>query len=381
MDKRIKYITYYGDCDKDSLRCNSPAADNKTDYVIESLNKCGYSVDVISHSYISVKGLYFRSKVKIIGHNTFRYFGCFGKSKYKILNVLNRMYMDMGFFFWCFFNIRNREQIIVYHSLGYDNVFIKLSKIKRITIIGEIEEVYQDVHKQTVVRSKNEFQFIDCCSKYIFPTSYLDGKLNHKHKPAIIIHGIYSVEHRRDVIPFDSGKIHVVYAGTLDTRKGGAAAAAAAAEYLPERFHIHILGFGDKDQVSAILQTIKSVNTSSRAEVSYDGYLQGEEFIRFLQRCQIGLSTQDPTAVFNETSFPSKILTYLSNGLMVVTVRIPAIENSAVGRSLFYYDEQAPESIAKAVIQCAETSVCIDSSSLLDELDHDFVSALEKLLD
>lgn len=379
MDRRIKLVTYYGDRDKNCLRSNSPAADNKTDYVIDALNRCGYSVELISHSPISIPGFYYRGKVEKRGQNTIRYFGSFGLSKSKILNVLNWVYRDIVFFVWCFLHIKRCEQIIVYHSLGYDSTFIWLHRIKNLRIVGEIEEIYQDVHKQSARRSKNEYRFIDCCEKYIFPTSSLDNKLIGDKKPAVIIHGIYSVEPRRDIEPFNDGKIHVVYAGTLDPQKGGAAAAAAAA-YLPDNYHLHILGFGDKKQVDTISQVIKEVNDSSRAEVSYDGYLQGKDFIRFLQKCQIGLSTQDPTALFNATSFPSKILTYLSNGLRVVSVRIPAIEKSAVGHAIFYYEEQVPAKIASAIVQCGESKDAVDSTALLNELDRTFVKELGDLL-
>ena len=379
MEKRIKYFTYYGDSDKNALRENSPAADRKTDYIIDALNRCGYSVDIISHSSVTTPGFYFKGRTKKERLNTFHFFGCFGKSKIKMLEVLGWWYLDAKFFLWCLFHLIKEEQIIVYHSLGYDSAFIKLAKLKKLRIIGEIEEIYQDVHQPGATRAKNEYCFIESCEKYIFPTSYLDSKLNTKMKPAVVIHGIYSVEPRRDVEQFDDGKIHVVYAGTLDPQKGGAAAAAAAA-HLSDRYHIHVLGFGDKNQISAITKVIDDVNESSQAEVSYDGYKQGEDFIGFLQKCQIGLSTQDPSAVFNETSFPSKILTYLSNGLKVVSIKIPAVENSAVGKSLFYYDKQEPELIARAITHCSDAKSAVDGNTLLKVLDETFIKELSGLL-
>lgn len=384
MEKRIKYFTYYGDKDKDCPRSNSPAADTKIDYIIETLNKCGYSVDIISHSSVSVPGFYFKSKLKIKDNNTFRYFSCFGKSKSKILRIFNRWYLEILFFIWCLCNLEKGEQIIVYHSLGYASTFLKLKKIKDIRIVGEIEEIYQDVHPQSPKRSKNEYRFINSCSKYIFPTSYLNEKLNINKKPFVIVHGIYSMEQHRKIMPFDDGKIHVIYAGTLDPQKGGAAAAAAAAAHLSDNYHIHILGFGSEKQITAITQivnTVNTVNANSLAEVTYDGYKQGEEFIRFLQKCQIGLSTQDPTAEFNETSFPSKILTYMSNGLKVVSIRIPAVECSAVGQSLFYYDRQEPEQIAKAIEHCSNFESTVNGRELLKKLDELFIKELGNLLD
>ena len=37
-----------------------------------------------------------------------------------------------------------------------------------------------------------------------------------------------------------------VYAGTYDPRKGGVLAAVAAGQYLDDKYHIHIIGFGDE---------------------------------------------------------------------------------------------------------------------------------------
>ena len=96
-------------------------------------------------------------------------------------------------------------------------------------------------------------------------------------------------------------------------------------------------------------QVIKDVSGKTKATVTYDGLLSGEDYIRFIQSCQIGLSTQNPDADFNATSFPSKILSYMANGLRVVSIRIPAIETSAVGNDMYYYDKQTPEEIAKAI--------------------------------
>jgi hypothetical protein len=108
--------------------------------------------------------------------------------------------------------------------------------------------------------------------------------------------------------------------------------------------------------------------------------LTGEAYIEFIQSCDIGLSTQDPNAAFNATSFPSKILSYMANGLKVVSIRIPAIEQSAVGDMLFYYDEQTPEQIAKAILS-VDMSAEYDSRKLILELSKKFQCDLEKLME
>ena len=105
--------------------------------------------------------------------------------------------------------------------------------------------------------------------------------------------------------------------------------------------------------------------------MSYDGLLSGEEYIRFIQSCDIVLSTQNPDAAFNATSFPSKILSYMANGLRVVSIRIPAIEQSAVGDALFYYDRQTSEEIAKAILS-VDMNSSYDSRTLIHALDNAF---------
>ena len=108
--------------------------------------------------------------------------------------------------------------------------------------------------------------------------------------------------------------------------------------------------------------------------------LSGEDYIRFLQSCDIGLSTQNPDAAFNATSFPSKILSYMANSLQVVSIRIPAIEGSAIGEYMYYYDRQTPEEIAKAIMS-VDMSNGMDPRQVIAGLDGTFRRHLKKLLE
>lgn len=98
----------------------------------------------------------------------------------------------------------------------------------------------------------------------------LNDKINTSDKPYAVIHGTYKVEADRGN-RFADDKIHVVYAGTFEPRKGGMAAVAAI-EWLPENYHIHILGFGNDKDTENIKQMIKETNEKSEATVTYDGY-------------------------------------------------------------------------------------------------------------
>ena len=76
---------------------------------------------------------------------------------------------------------------------------------------------------------------------------------------------------------------------------------------------------------------------------------------------------------------PSKVLMYMSNGLRVVSVRIPAVETSDVGDCIDFYDRQDAEEVAKA-IRNVKLNDNYDSRARLHRLHETFREALSNLL-
>ncbi len=374
----MKYIAYYDTLEnKEEKRNYILAATNKMNYICQALNAIGENVEIVSASGTWNKCTYRGKKVNLNDQNTLKLFFSLGRGN-KVKNVLDRFILKVLMFFYLLKNIKKDEKVIVYHSLGYMKLISLLKKLKKFYLILEVEEIYADVIGRTKIKN-HEIEFFADADAYIFPTSLLNDLINKKNKPYCIIHGTYGVEPDRNV-SFDDDKIHVVYAGTFDPRKGGATAAAAAAEFLSKKYHIHILGFGTAKDTALIQDVVEKTNAKGNGIVTYDGLLSGEEYIEFLQKCHIGLSTQNPDADFNATSFPSKILSYMANGLRVVTVRIPAIEGSAVGNDLFYYEKQTPEEIAKAIIQ-VDLQDNYDSRKKIHEMNKKFNAEFKNVLE
>lgn len=121
---------------------------------------------------------------------------------------------------------------------------------------------------------------------------------------------------------------------------------------------------------------IRYEQARSKAAITYDGLKKGIEFIEFLQSCHIGLSTQKPDGEYNDTSFPSKVLTYMSNGLAVVTIRIPVLEKSAIADALTFYETPNGKVLADAIKHCNYQQ---SSRELLDILDKTFKQNLKTL--
>lgn len=363
----MKYLTYY-DINGNEGRNFSAAAKDKIDYIAKAISEVKEDVQLISASMCSTKGRFKAKEVNVTDKVKLKCFKAYKSSSF-LQKIRYLIYFYFTMFFYLFFCVKKNETIIVYHSLGYMKIISLLKRIKKFKIILEVEEIYGDVLEDNRIVQK-ELKFFKKAEAYIFPTVLLNEKINKKNKPYVIIHGTYQAT-EKIANAREDGKIHCVYAGTLDPRKGGGRVACEVAEFLSEKYHVHILGFGTKEEEETLKKHIYEVKKKTKCGLTFEGLKSGEDYRRFIQGCHIGLSTQNPKAIFNNTSFPSKILSYMSNGLIVVSVRIKAIELSEVSKYIHYYDIQDPKEIARAIenINIYEN---IDSRQIINELDKKF---------
>lgn len=360
-------------------RVVSPAGQTMMEYLFESINNAGYDLLAVSPAQ-SRSGEKIEKKEERLSDKTNAIFlPCFKKyhkanflmryiQKYRREKNLEKELENI---------LDNGDTLVVYHSLSLIKVIEKLRKKKKFTFVLQVCEVYADVLEDKNLRKK-EIEFIRTADKYIFMTELLEKQINNENKPYCVCLGAYKIE-KQISKPKEDGKIHILYAGTLDPRKGGADAAILTAEKLDEKYHIHILGFGSDSELIRTKSMIENVKQKTSCGITYDGCLSGKEYTEFLQSCHIGLSTQNPSGAYNATSFPSKILVYLANGLRVVSIRIPAVETSSVGNHMWFYNEYTPNSISKTI-----TSVNlkdeVDGIELVRFLNEDFVKKLRGLL-
>ena len=344
------------------------------DYIATVISK-NDQVEIISASGVLGKSTDSAKLIELRDEVRLRLFTSIGRRN-KLIGKISSGLTRTLLLLYLLYGTHAGEPVIVYHSLAYKYVIFVAHKLRKFRMILELEEIYQDVVACSKFIAYWERKVIASADGYILATEALSKQIP-EGRPFIVINGTYKFEPPRNV-HFDDNKIHCVYAGTFDPTKGGAAAAAAAA-FLPQNYHVHILGFGTEEQTENIKKRIAEVQMTANCTVTYDGLKSGEEFIQFLQKCHIGLCTQIPDAKYTETSFPSKILVYLANGLRVLSVRIPAVEQSDVGDMLFYYDEQKPERIAEA-IQNIDVDLPYDSRQRLKELDERATCEMKEII-
>ena len=372
----IHYICGYANDNSKIKRVYSPAGASKMKYIFGCFEKLGKKCRIYSTCQVISRRFARKQREE---HSVYR---ASFRTRNKYTFWLDRLFAVLQLFFYLL-NVKKEDYVVVYHERFYLGCIKFISRIKRFKLIYEIEEVYTIAKQYSQKRVNKEIRALTKGIKrnligYIFPSELLNKRINTCGLPYIMIHGTYNVEEDYGE-KYNDGKIHCVYAGTFDPQKGGVAAAVSAAQFLNEGYHVHILGFGNKQDEELLINQIDEISKKTKCGLSFDGLKTGEEYNRFIQKCDIGLSTQNPAASFNETSFPSKILSYMANGLRVVTVRIPAIETSGVSNCVYYYDKQDPQEIAKAITR-VDFNDGYSGQEIIKKLSDGFLSDLNNLL-
>ena len=364
--KKIYYLAYFSNHEDGRKRDAVPAADLQASYLADILSEIGYEVEIISPNarysgerFFSIQKGFTK---RISDHVTVRYFDCI-ESKYKLIRsiALRLMYFSAS----KYIKQKRDGMLIIYHSRLYYPYYHRLKRLQRNYIL-ELEEIYSDVIGDDGLRNK-EILEVKKASAYILPSIPLAEEIT-EEKEYVLYHGSCRAE-KKIGKGFNDGRIHIVYAGTFDPRViGDHFSLIKAAKYLDKRYHIHIIGFGrnqaDVDRIIADVDKMQGLP----CKVTYDGLLLGDEYLSFLQNCHIGMFSKDPDGKDINSSFPSKIMSYLSNGLHVVATRADCIERSEVGSIVHFCDTNKPEDVAKAIM-AVDINAPYDSRKELKEIE------------
>lgn len=372
MANKIYYLIHF---DNKTNRNVTPSAITKGKYVASAVASCSSEVEIVSLAYPtkdSQDEVYYQVSENVICH--------LFKGKYsnnRIIRYLNHKLYDKKIRKYLKQNVKKDDIIVVYHSLANMKLVKYIKKNITDKIVYEVEEIYGDVINDEKTKTK-ELKAFKNASSYIFSNDYLNSIINTKQLPYVTCYGTYEIPTLYKEA-FNDNLIHCLYAGTLAQNKG-ALNAINVAKYLPNNYLIHILGFGSEKDIADIKNAVNEVNNSyGTTKVIYEGLKLNEEYLKFIQKCQIGLCTQNIDAAFNTTSFPSKILSYMSNGLEVVGVNIAAIKNSKVGQYIQFYNVPDEKEIANAILNINLNNKT-NNVDVVKELDKEFKEDLKDML-
>lgn len=377
----MKFVSFYdNEMSKDENRVYSPATAAVVDYIARSLNRINKHVEIISPSETrNTKGKYPFSCVDISEGISLTKCATHGYSN-KLLRAIDKIKCRLWLVRYLLKNTKENEIVFFWDSptLYEPLLLYKMFDRKNVKIVYFASEIFQYVLPLGRLKRKMEWRLFNNADMLIVSTELLNNRINPNNvKPSIVLHGTYTLAKKYSK-RFNDGLVHIVYAGIINESKGALKAVKIAA-LLSEKYRMHIIGFGTEDNIEELKRNIDISNENNSCKVSYDGLYLGEKYNEFLQMCDIGLCTQDAKAKYNMSSFPSKILSYMCNGLRVISLDIETIRASCVGDTIFFVKNDSEEEYAR-VIKLINLNDDYNSREIIKDLDERFVDELEAMI-
>lgn len=377
----IHYITIWGENKLGRKLSYSPGGLKKAKYVVDVLSRID-DVKIVSFASGGREwnGCYSKANQKWENNIDIEFCYTFG-SKYKYFRMIERWLNILQMIFY-FIRVPKDDVIVVYHERYFRYAIKFLKKIRSTPkIILQVEELYTMVGNHPRKMIDTEINSIREADAYILVNDIISSILRLKTPLSCVAYGPYKINDISiNEMSFMDNKIHVIYAGTFDRIKRGAEMAVNACRYLPENYCVHIAGFGKPDEVSYIQLLIEKIKSVSQCEIIFEGCLSGKDYDNLLSKCVIGLSTQVSAEFkYSDTSFPSKVINYLSYGLTVVSTKIKVLEISKISDLVSFYTEDNPKAVAEAILSCPlrEKNYSIQR---IKELDKTFVKQIKEII-
>lgn len=341
--KKVYYVGYYVEDEYVDSFFSVLSGKLKMKYVYDKLNECGFDTKIISLCHKE-------KKVVIKKNNSIKYFFTIPK-KNKLFKIVNISLIKLQLMFWYLFKTKKTDTIVLYHAYTFTKFFDFLRKLKKVPMILEVEEVYGFSSKGRLPYLDKEISYIKSYDKAILVNDYLPKELEFLEKSYAVSHGVCNFAAQSSPTRFNDGKIHALYAGTLQPNKGGALSAIKAAEFLPNNFVVDIFGHGHEECIKQITDEAERINIQAGTEkVRYMGFKENKALQEIMGMYDIGLSTNIIDPDFANNTFPSKIITYMSHGLSIVSGYAEAFDGIKLSEKWSFFYEYTPKAIAEAII-------------------------------
>lgn len=348
--KKVYYVGAYDTLENGrQLRKYSVAAARKMDYICDLLTEMGYEIEIVSPAFsIETTGSKVDLKVKKINEKTTLVLAPCWKSKNSLQRKFNVIYVTLWLFNYLMKHCGKDDTVLLYHQIDCVLPVLLSRFFKRFKLILEVEEKYgmvwplkkrQKVQEEMMLNAKNK--------KTMVVSEVLAEELG--MNDAVISYGSYNVYNGKVPQKFGNDSKTLVFTGMVEKVRGGAFMAVEVMRHLPADYTLEISGPVSEKDKSEFEALIDEVNAQcGRKAVVYHGLLNDNEYQELLLRADIALNPQKDGG-YGAFLFPSKILTYLSYGLPVVSTKGLSIVKSKVAPVIAFAESYEPKDIAKTI--------------------------------
>jgi hypothetical protein len=345
--KTISIVCFYPRISEKNNLIFSPAAVAKINYLIDLLIKNGHKVNIISSSWRDKKTL--TNTINLFKSSTLlkiSFVYSFFNSNF-ILKFINFFIIHFQLFFLILKNAISSNKIIFYHSTFYFFEAKFFSLFFGNKAILEVEEFYSNI-------SNNSFQkyleknIVRGFNKFILSTELFKKSAFFKNKNNYLFY-YGALNSPSNINKIFHPKTKIIYIGNVDKIKGGCWNSVKLASHLNDSFEITLLPVGTDEEISILNHEVEYSNNINECKIFVKKALFGKELNDFLVQYDFGISLQNSDGDFNQTSFPSKILVYLSSKLKVVSFPSAALRASEISDLILFSDSFRLEEISDII--------------------------------
>lgn len=270
-------------------------------------------------------------------------------------------------------NIKDGDIVLIYHSLYYSKKYKTIIKIAgQHNSILFVAEIYSDVFNKNSISRNNELKTIRLFDKFICMSNSLsDLCCSKSNKKSILLFGSYSVQTRTKNMS-EKDKVDIVYSGTASKIKNGLYMAIDAMNNLGSNYLLHVYCQPTKSAIDAM---------RGKTNVVYEGYINESSLNEKLSEYDIGLASQDPYGTYNNSSFPSKIIKYLSCGLSVISSASISVLESPFADYVNVFDPYDSKVLSNLIVKISKNLDSQKNSDVIKKMDRQFKSMVKELIE
>ena len=331
----------FNDLFKDSKQVPGQQAQKFNRLMIEGIGRNGVLVTALSGIPVTPKNhskKFFASR-KIKGENvTWHYPSTLNVGKIKNLWQMSAVFLHT--LKACF----KKESAVVFDVLNASVAYgaVLAGRLMRRPCIGIVTDLpHLMVTGTSPKHTRLVNKVIDKCTGYVLLTEAMNGEVNPKGKPYVIIEGACDVDMEQTEAPNLKDSKICMYAGFLDARYGAKAMVDAFVEACVPTAELHLYGSGP--YVAELEETVKKNHN-----VVYHGTVMNDEIVKAELSATLLINPRPTHEDFTKYSFPSKNMEYMVSGTPVLTTKLPGMPEEYYP-FVYLLEDESVSGMAKAL--------------------------------
>lgn len=274
-----------------------------------------------------------------------------GNAYFHYISTLNYpVFRQLMVFFGTFFGVlqakKDNETFAICDCLNLANAYgmTLAARLRKIPVVSVVTDLPVMQRKSRIATSVNNWLFKKT-DAFIILTEMMNQKVNHKHKPFIVLEGHVDADAPtpEKLIPYEvsDGVKTLLYAGSLKRIYG--------IDYLVKGFvkadipdaQLRIYGDGDfKEELLSLCQKYPGV--------MYMGVKDNAHIVAQEQKASLLINPRPIAPEYTKYSFPSKNMEYMVSGTPLLTTKLPGMPEEYYPY-VYFMGEETPDNAAEVL--------------------------------